>query len=120
MIHLRAHHLLCLQYFVGEGYSDLFTQSMADVQNRLQKGESWCLADGMDDICKDCPNNMDGICRTQEKVERYDEKIRSLLSGTSSSYSSVSQLLQKDNLLQSICPDCSWNALCQKIRQGKK
>ena len=37
MIHLRPHHLLCLQAFRGKGYSESFVKKMTEVHARLRE-----------------------------------------------------------------------------------
>ena len=45
---LRAHHGLCMAYFVGEGYSSGFKKHMAEVQEKI-------IAKGLrEEICGDC------------------------------------------------------------------
>lgn len=46
-IKLRAHHLLCMRFFEGRGYSEAFVQNMAQVL----KAERCVITDGADDIC---------------------------------------------------------------------
>lgn len=75
---LRPHHTLCLQFFAGRGYSGEFVQNMFHIRQMLVEKPKRIilLHSGADDICAACPNNRSGRCRTQQKVDRYDEKCR--------------------------------------------
>lgn len=113
---LRYHHLLCLPRFVGEGYSDSFCANMAKVKAwllaspgpLLSPDGSWNLeglhlVEGPDMVCAACPNLVDGVCSSQEKVARYDAAVR--------------HHVQQGRLplLQDVCRDCSWFELCRSI-----
>lgn len=54
---IRPHHLLCMRYFQGCGYSDEFTENMRYVISNLKNGSEVLLTRGCDDICRKCPNN---------------------------------------------------------------
>ena len=58
MIHLRPHHLLCLQAFRGKGYSESFVKKMTEVHAMLRENPKLeiRLAEGADDLCAACPN----------------------------------------------------------------
>ncbi len=59
---IRPHHLLCLQFFEGKGYSDDFVRQMAEIHRTLNKENPQInIVEGVDDICKKCPNRSD-IC----------------------------------------------------------
>lgn len=118
MIELRAHHLLCMQYFVGEGYSKAFTENMKSVLSRVKSGEEIRLKDGADAVCAACPNMENGVCKTDEKVRRYDAKVYEKLQAEPIHFSDFSVMAKQENLLDTVCPDCSWNALCRKVKNG--
>ncbi|MHB1000620.1 MAG: DUF1284 domain-containing protein [Armatimonadota bacterium] len=58
MIRLRAHHILCLHGFKGEGYSTEFVDNMRRVHQSLKDNpeSSVQVTDMPDDICAACPN----------------------------------------------------------------
>lgn len=62
-IRLRPHHLLCLQTFVGHGYSPDFTKHMTYVKSLLTADPNTAitLVAGPDDLCGHCPNCVDGF-----------------------------------------------------------
>ena len=51
-LRLRAHHLLCMLTYVGQGYSPAFTANYDAVARRISEGEAILLIDGPDDICR--------------------------------------------------------------------
>ena len=119
---LRAHHLLCLQNFVGEGYSDAFCANMAEQKRRAAGEDRFILEDGCDDICQACPERRGKLCRTQEKVARYDAAVAAhlgLRAGEALSWRAVSERVRSEifrpGLLPAVCGDCQWQSLCQKI-----
>lgn len=48
---LRAHHLLCMLTYVGNGYSPEFTHNFDGLISRLATGEDVLLVDGPDAVC---------------------------------------------------------------------
>jgi hypothetical protein len=72
-----------------------------------------------DVICTACPNNLNGICKSDAKVKKYDCAVLEccgLEEGTQMSFFDFSELvkgkiLEKDKR-EIICGDCSWNDIC--------
>jgi hypothetical protein len=52
---LRPHHLICLQFFRGEGYSEEFIENLGRTFTRLQTEPARIVA-GADVVCAACPN----------------------------------------------------------------
>ena len=79
MINLRGHHLLCLQGFQGYGYNEEFTRNMTIIHEKLMNDEeSIHLVNGLDDLCKYCPNLNKDICindRENEKILKMDKIV---------------------------------------------
>lgn len=75
---IRPHHLLCMRYFQGCGYSEDFTENMRYVISNLKNGSEVLLTRGCDDICRKCPNNRKNMCCDGEKVKSYDSSVISL------------------------------------------
>lgn len=136
-IRLRAHHLLCIRFFAGHGYSPAFTQNMERVIAALNDGAPVRLVRGMDDLCAACPNNApsasccggegEAECTAEEKVSRYDRAVRSALesSGLDTAaahpwhelYAAITERIMRSHpdgtrAFDAICPDCQWRALC--------
>ena len=82
VVRLRPHHLLCLQNFRGKGYSPAFVEKMTeasaclglspgDRSDRQSPGAAILLVQGADDLCKSCPNCIEGQCASL-KPARFD------------------------------------------------
>lgn len=119
MIKLRGHHLICLQFFEGKGYSREFVENMRKIYERLKKGEKVKITEGKDDICSKCPNLKENKCFLEEKVEKKDKKVLKLF-GLSSEEEiywdevvKIFQSFSKKDLIN-ICKDCLWIDICLK------
>jgi hypothetical protein len=118
---LRPHHLLCISFFKGKGYSQDFVENMATVISDLRRPNSTVtIVNESDDICKACPNNIDGRCTTQDKVDRYDNSLLALCNlsvGQTLTYDAFKQLVFEKILLcdkrTEICGDCQWSDICK-------
>ena len=119
---LRPHHLLCIRFYAGHGYSDAFNKKMREVISFLHTGATFTLTDGPDDLCESCPNLNGVLCSTQEKVARYDRKTLAALGlrpGVSLTYPEAKDLtdstvFQSQAAFDEICGDCEWQALCHR------
>lgn len=116
---LRPHHALCIRFFRGKGYSKDFTDNMIKTIQRLNNGEEFTFATGMDTLCFRCPNNISGTCTSEKKVQHYDRKVSELLDLKEGSlldyqtlYQKISSAIMDKGLFDSICKDCSWQELC--------
>lgn len=124
MIKLRGHHLLCLQFFEGKGYSESFVAHIINLMKRLKNGEHIKIVEGKDEVCNFCPNLADdGRCKLFEKVLEKDKKVLDLFGlnlGDIVSWHKVigifeskKELLKKE-FLENICKDCLWKEICIK------
>lgn len=66
---LRGHHLICLNFFRGEGYTEEFIENLFAVINK----EELEIVTGADDVCRKCLYLKDGKCISSDYT---DEKIR--------------------------------------------
>lgn len=115
---IRYHHLLCINYFKGYGYSDEFIKNMYEIISNLKKENKLELTTSSDDICKACPNLINGICKDKEKTDRYDLNVKNKLIHSNIDLSSYDELNNYivTNILptrESICGDCQWKDLCK-------
>lgn len=103
MIKIRYHHLMCIPRYRGEGYSVGFCENLQKIKDGL-KDNNYVLVDSCDDVCRFCPNNNNGVCNAEEKVNRYDKLVKE-------------KLERKEALLpEEICSDCCWFDICGKIQ----
>lgn len=120
-IPLRPHHGMCLAYFEGKGYSGEFTQNMGKMLELLQENPPVRLTVHTDRICRKCPNNREGICSSEEKVDHYDNAVLEycgLKEGKELDFRSFTELVQtriiEKNLRKSICGGCQWDDICSR------
>ncbi len=62
---LRGHHLICLNFFRGEGYSEDFIKNIYEV---IEKERIEIVA-GPDDVCARCPFLKDMKCGSYEYTD---------------------------------------------------
>lgn len=123
MINLRPHHGLCIQHFVGKGYSETFIQEMAKVIAQLNQDEQVQvkLTSSADVICKACPHNDNGVCRSGQKVIDYDKHCLSLCElneGDVLYWKDYKDLIYKKIIcgnLSPVCVDCGWFDICNSF-----
>jgi hypothetical protein len=118
---LRPHHVLCIYFFEGKGYSPEFVENMTDVIRTLEGTSLVQLTDSVDIICVKCPNNNQHICEHDVKVKCYDEAVLSVCQlevGQVLEWQELSELVSKliirPHKLRTVCGDCEWSTLCQR------
>ena len=127
MMILRPHHLLCLQKFIGHGYSRQFTSHMLSLVRELKSNPETLisLTCKCDHLCSACPNRQNENCTSSEKVLRMDlsvldvcqfqpEKEQSWLFLSNAAKDLILETEEFDN----ICGQCQWFSLCKNIVQG--
>lgn len=117
---LRGHHLICLQFFKGEGYSKDF------VENTKRIVEDWGENDaeivkGADDVCCFCPFLKNGRCnhpKYKEEIEKTDElalRLLGLKTGDKVEKEDVKKQLpiMFKEWRKKACFNCEWKKLCE-------
>lgn len=121
-IQLRAHHGLCIQFFEGKGYNKEFIDHMSKVIHTLKKNTVIEITKSCDIICRSCPNNIDDLCKYQEKASIFDSKTleKSKISeGEQLSWEEFSNRIIKiikSGEREKICKNCEWNDICGQIK----
>lgn len=126
-IKLRAHHLICLHFFKGEGYSEEFILNLKNIVSHLEASEDIKIVDGMDDVCFPCPNNKGGLCfykpGAEEEVRALDNlasRLLDLKAGEETSWprikSKLSHVLPEWKNLA--CEECNWKGTCFKSQKN--
>jgi len=114
---------MCFQFYEGKGYSEDFTDHMGRIIRECEANptQKLILKISADVVCENCPNNTEGVCATQKKVERYDEKVLEecdLSEGDEISYKEFIEIVRKriinTGVRKQICGDCSWNYICRE------
>ena len=121
-LHLHPHHLLCLQTFIGRGYSEEFIEHMTLVKRQLTTNPRTpiMLVSGADDLCAYCPNCVEGQC-TSEKPALYDRLVRDKLGQNTPSFliGIPIDLRITEDLIAACCPECEWKDLCLTTQSRK-
>ncbi len=122
-VSLRPHHGMCFQFYAGKGYSAEFTDHIGRVVRALSDNPQTPvrLTCSADVVCEHCPNNIGGVCKTADKVSRYDAAVLDacdLCDGDELPYAAFSAQVRERildaGLRRSICGDCEWDALCTR------
>lgn len=100
MIKIRYHHLMCIPRFGGKGYSKEFCENLLTIKKQLQDSR-YSLTTECDDICKCCPNMLNGKCKSEEQVRIYDNAVKSAIEHG------------EKPLPKNICSDCEWFYICK-------
>ncbi len=117
---LRGHHLICLQFYRGEGYSEEFIENLENVLEKARQS-GVLIVEGADDVCKACPYLVDGKCSYKENAEeeiRYLDFLALTLLGLSSertvSWKEISERVVDiiDEWKDKACRDCEWRKVC--------
>lgn len=127
MLKIRAHHLLCTENFVGEGYSDDFSKNMAKVIGQLKENPKVKLLADLDDICGPCPESLGTRCENDDLVKSYDKKVLEVLNlseGEIYSWADIRKLacdiIFAKNRREEICGECQWNELCKEVEAKRR
>lgn len=118
-IKLRAHHGLCIAFFEGKGYDENFVKNMTTVIAKLEKNPNIIIVSKEDNICAECPNNINSLCLCSEKVDEYDKnvlKLCNIKTGDVLPWKTYSALVN-DNIIKAgkmefICGNCTWANIC--------
>ena len=116
---LRAHHLICLHFFKGEGYTPEYVENLRSILERA-KAERIEVVMGADDVCKPCPFLKDGICeKGEEQIAELDLLAMNLLKvkpGDEIGWEDSEKELDKILGIwkKYACFDCEYSTICSK------
>lgn len=121
-IKLRPHHILCIQFFVGKGYSADFVSNMTAVIERLRtENPEVTLCEGCDILCASCPENHEGKCQNHEKVSAIDSrclKETGFSLGITIRWTELQQTAYEKVIhcgrLKDVCCTCQWQEICMQ------
>ncbi len=122
MIKFRGHHIVCLNFFSGEGYDEVFVKNLKDVLQKVEN-EDIEVCDGADDICGKCPYLKDNKCQydesADEEIREMDEMALSLLKIKQDARIKWHDVREKipeifPQWYANYCYDCDWVEVCKK------
>ena len=121
MVRLRAHHLICLHFYRGEGYDRDFIENLETVLKDASVN-GVLLVEGCDDVCRACPSQKEGVCTAEpggeEKIQRLDRLAKDLLKPVDQALNWSEIKRQIPNILKDwktgACESCEWKVVCEK------
>jgi hypothetical protein len=122
-IKLRGHHLICLNFFSGEGYDIDFIKNLEYVVERINMGVVIKLVEGADDICERCSNLKGGMCYykqgADDGIRRMDSMAMDLLGVQKGQELLWDQIKKRLPLVMAkwrdvFCNCCEWKYVCEK------
>ncbi|TAN37208.1 MAG: DUF1284 domain-containing protein [Candidatus Methanoperedens sp.] len=114
---LRGHHLICLNFFKGEGYSEDFIGNICSIIGK--KGIE--IVEGPDDVCSRCPYLKDDICNnpeySDEMIRLQDREALRLLGFKPGMVVSWKEITDKlpgiiDEWKNNFCRECGYRKVC--------
>jgi hypothetical protein len=124
MISLRGHHLICLNFFHGEGYDETFIDNLRNILSRVEE-EGIIVTLDADDVCSACLWLKEGRCKFDEssdqEMKEMDEKAINLLglsSGDKVHWNTIREKLPSlfTEWFSLYCRECDWRGACEKDR----
>lgn len=126
-VRLRAHHLLCMLTFVGEGYTPAFSRNYRRIAERLSAGEDIELISGPDDICAPLMHETEPHC-LRASVEDRDMHAalavgellgRKLMPGErivpDDTFLAAARAAFLAGESRAACAGCEWFGLCTRV-----
>lgn len=125
MLKLRPHHINCLFFYRGMGYSEAFVERMNTIEKELLQDDSKQieLVVGCDVLCECCPHQQENeSCKSDDKVIKLDTNTLTtygLEAHTPYSFQFIKEKIYKDfdaDKFERICSACEWyrQGVCSK------
>lgn len=124
MVILRGHHLICLNFFHGEGYDEEFIDNLRQVLSRVEK-EAISVVSGADDVCSSCLWLKKKRCTyagsSDQEMKDMDRTALGLLGLSSGDMVRWRDIQEKlpyifSRWFSSYCAECAWRGACEKKR----
>ena len=121
--HIRGHHLICLHFFHGKGYSPEFVVNLMHTLDALEDHVG-VVVEGLDDICSACPVGTDEsqcVVLTDENhgmnIRELDQFALDLLEmspGDEVEFNAIRAQIPRiiARWRAKACTDCEWGATC--------
>ena len=130
VLKLRPHHINCIFFYEGKGYSEDFVSNMNQVveQLRMNKEQLVVLEKGSDSLCKACPHLHNSVCRSSQKVELLDQGVLDKYGLEEHKVYPFKQIVDEIynnysyEIFSSICSSCEWHkkGVCSKDKIEKQ
>ena len=115
-VELRGHHLMCLHFFAGEGYSPAFAANLARAL-AVAESAGVVVVTGADAVCSPCPGLVGTVCESEGEVQRLDGlalRLLHLTPGDVVVWDDVRDRLPDvlEAWYAGACDGCSWLSVC--------
>jgi len=126
MINFRGHHLVCLHFFRGDGYSREFVDNLRRLLQRADRDREVIVAEGADDVCQACPHLAETFCAhkpdSEREIMRLDDLALELLAikpGQTVTWEEIrlKVLPAPAEWFYSFCDGCDWESLCKTNKE---
>ena len=123
-IRLRYHHLLCINFFIGKGYSNEFVENFKIWKKYLETNNPYIeIVETKDVICDKCPNWKIDKCKDQQKVLEYDNNIKNYLPKNGAyKYLDLIKMINEKIIekipVKDLCKDCQYLSICSSIQEN--
>jgi hypothetical protein len=118
-VRIRAHNLLCIQGFVGKGYSEDFVANMKAIVGGLGGATEVTVLDEPDSLCAKCPNLKASGCAlhgegTERGIVAQDRDVLARLglrAGQTITWGEILARIRQSvapDDLDDICGSCPW------------
>ena len=124
-ITLRIHHVICMQSFIGKGYSEKFVSNFDSILQYIQINHNKkviSLVNYCDDICKYCPNKLNNNkCINEEFINNLDYSYKIICNfDYSAKYSldEINNIIKNTltiNKFKETCNKCKWYGICSRL-----
>jgi hypothetical protein len=119
-LHLRGHHLLCLQSYRGEGYERPFVENLERVLRTFEESPA-IVVEGADDVCSACPSLAEGRCADpaggEDEIRRLDRLACDLLELRAGGVVDATYVRTRSREVwnawrEGACDGCAWENVC--------
>lgn len=118
-VKIRGHHVICLAYFNGMGYSQRFIKNMYEVLKRIKENPEIevRLVSNCDDICGECIFINSEKCLAEDRVREMDRVAFDKLNLKENCIIKAGDFFKLEKSLSikdrdSICEGCGWKKAC--------
>lgn len=117
MLLLRPHHINCIFFYKGLGYSEDFVKGMNSILKLIKENSKVKikLIVKCDNLCDNCPNmQSNNVCITKENVAKLDYntlQIYNLKENQEYTFNEIINTIYKNfnsNKFHKICSSCNW------------
>jgi len=126
LIRLRGHHLICLHFFSGEGFTPEYIATLSEIIKKAEAGQTVSVCSGPDDVCNKCSYLDAATCLyTQDadaETRAMDQVALKLLNTKTGEETKWRDMKEKVPGIFAVwsgqyCNGCDWKPVCEKDRE---